>query len=469
MAAVPWSRPAKVSRMLRSLYLSLVYGMFLCAGIMAPFAFGLGYVWVDNFTPQRVVYSILTDLPVSEIMAVGCIGAYLFMDRRAPPRPNLVTLLGIAMLCWITYTTFSLAVEPEFAYAKWNWAFKTVIFALFMPALFRSRTQIEAFMQIYVFSLGAQYLPFAGKTLLSGGRYGASFGVVAGNSGLAEGSTLATACMIAALMCLYLARHQTILPNLRIVRLMFIGMAAACVIAGIGTYERTALIGIAVVAGTLWLQSRRKLTYGLLAFGAIAAFALYLMTSESEWAQRMLTISDTQESSTQGRLLVWRWTLNFVQTHPFGGGFYAYMTDTIAYPPSTDLPEGAIVHGKAFHSIYFEMLGENGWPGLILFLCMMGASVWTLLRVRWQSRKIPGMEWCVALAGVGMSSIAILMTCGAFISIAFQPEMYYAVALSVMLGQHVRRVRDSIRLAAEREGQPRYGAASGAGWDGALA
>ena len=85
------ARRARLSRgiatwatwMLRSFYLSLVYGVFVFAGVVAPFAFGLGYVWVDNFTPQKVAYSILTELPVSQIMAVGCVGAYVLVDRRA--------------------------------------------------------------------------------------------------------------------------------------------------------------------------------------------------------------------------------------------------------------------------------------------------------------------------------------------------------------------------------------------------
>ncbi len=38
--------------MLRSLYISLVYGVFLFGGFVAPFTMGLGYVWVDTFTPQ---------------------------------------------------------------------------------------------------------------------------------------------------------------------------------------------------------------------------------------------------------------------------------------------------------------------------------------------------------------------------------------------------------------------------------
>ena len=62
--------------MARSLYLCVIYGAFLCAGLVAPFALGLGYVWVDTFTPQSVAYSLLNEFPVSLVMAVATLVAY---------------------------------------------------------------------------------------------------------------------------------------------------------------------------------------------------------------------------------------------------------------------------------------------------------------------------------------------------------------------------------------------------------
>jgi probable O-glycosylation ligase (exosortase A-associated) len=441
--------------MLRSLYISLVYGMFLCAGFVAPFVLGLGYVWVDTFQPQNVVYSMLTEIPVAQVMGITAIVAYVLLDRRSPPSIGLVTVLSVLMLIWITYTTLDAPVAPQFAFQKYNWASKTILFSLFMPVLFRSRVQIEAFLQIYVFSLAVQFLPFAAKTLISGGAYGISFGVVAGNSGLSEGSTLSTACLIASLMCLYLARHQTILPRRPIVAWGFLGLFVMCIVAGIGTYERTALVGTVVVLAGLWLTSKRKWLYAIPAIVAGVLFLAYIATSESDWAQRMQTIADPNEGSTYGRILVWKWTLKFVQDHPFGGGFYAYVIDTISAPATADFPDGIVIHGKAFHSIYFEMLGENGWPGLLLFLALVAASAWTLFKVRLAARKLPGMQWCSDMAFMGLMSLAVLTVCGAFISIAFLPEMYYAFALAAMLRQHVRAVQrrmkqDQIR-AAERD------------------
>src|SRR5580698_9616402 len=123
----------------RSLYLCLIYGAFLCAGLVAPFALGLGYVWVDTFTPQDVAYTLLTEFPVSMVMAVATLVAYLAADRRSPPRINTVTVLILLMAAWVTFTTLNNPVAPDAAFFKWNWAIKTILFSAFMPWLFRSR------------------------------------------------------------------------------------------------------------------------------------------------------------------------------------------------------------------------------------------------------------------------------------------------------------------------------------------
>ena len=138
-------------------------------------------------------------------MAAATIAAYLLMDRRSPPRPNLIMVLIVAMGVWVTYTTAFEAVAPEWAWVKWDWAIKTIGFAAFMPFLFRSRVQIEAFLQVYVFSAAIQTVPYGVKTILSGGSYHANLGLLSGNSGLAEGSTLSTVAIMGVPIILWLA------------------------------------------------------------------------------------------------------------------------------------------------------------------------------------------------------------------------------------------------------------------------
>src|SRR5215213_6432769 len=165
--------------MLRSTWLLFVYVAFMVLGASAPFVATLGYVWVDTFLHQNVAYIILNQMPVAMIMGVTAIGSYLLLDRRSPPPLSLEIVLSALMAVWVT-TTLIWAEVPAAAWAKWDWAFKTLAFATFIPFVIRSRIQIEAFAQTYVFSLAANIVPFRLKTLISGGGYGTNLVLLQG-------------------------------------------------------------------------------------------------------------------------------------------------------------------------------------------------------------------------------------------------------------------------------------------------
>jgi probable O-glycosylation ligase (exosortase A-associated) len=180
------------------------------------------------------------------------------------------------------------------------------------------------------------------------------------------------------------------------------------------------------------MQARRKVLFGALI--AVLAAAIAFKTSHA-WDARIATIGDpTSDSSALTRLLVWQWTFTYSLTHPFGGGFETFIIDHIVYPT------GESVIGRAFHSVYFEMLGEQGWVGLGLFLGIAGSSFMALRRARRTARQIPELAWCADLAGTLQISLVVLMACGSFIGIAFQPWFYYLFAISVSVSQYVHRV-----------------------------
>jgi putative inorganic carbon (HCO3(-)) transporter len=422
--------------MLRSLYITLIFALFLMAGITAPFVFALGYLWVDTFNPQYVSYSILTALPVAQVMAAGAIGGYLLLDGRSPPRCTLITVLTLVLAAWVTLTT-SWAVAPDAAWDKWNWAFKTIVFSAFLPFFFRSRIQIESFIQLYAVSLAVHFGPVGLKTLVSGGGYGIDLGVIGGNAGFAEGSTLATACAMLIPLILFLRQHTLLIPRSKWADLGYIGLIVLAVAAVVGTYERTGLIGLLVVGFLSWLRSKRKVLVG--AACAIVA-AVVIFATSAEWNERMSTIKTYgAESSALTRLLVWQWTLDFAAEHPLGGGFDAYRTDRITFPPTPLEPQGHERKAVAFHSIYFEYLGEQGWVGLGLFAGLVATSFGYLAGVARRTRPIAELQWARDLALALGIALATLLACGAFIGIAFQPMLYYTFALIVCLREHVRR------------------------------
>ena len=414
----------------------MVYVSFVGLGTVAPFVLTLGYVWVDTFRPQEVAYIILNQFPVAMTMGAAAFVAYIAMDRRMPPRPSLAMTLQMLMAVWVTVTLIW-AVAPAGAWDKWDWAFKTIAFSAFIPFVIRSRVQIEAFAQTYVFSLAANFVPYGIKTAISGGGYGVNLGLSQGNAGLAEGGLLSTVCLMAVPLAVYLGSHSLLMPRSKLVLLAYWGVAALAVITAVGTYERSALIGLVMMAGYMLLRSRRKGLFGLV---IVAALGVALATSSDKWSERMSSTKEyQQESSALTRIQVWKWTLGFAVAHPFGGAFDSYRVNHIEMPPDEGHPGGYTMFGRAFHSIYFEVLGEQGWPGLAIFLYLGFGSILSLRRLNRRIKDNPDLAWCGPMSDALQSGFVVFMSSGAFVGIAFQPMFWYFVSMAVCLREYVRR------------------------------
>lgn len=423
---------------MRSIYLLLVYLALLGIGATAPFVLTLGYVWLDIFQPQTVAFSLLNGgAPIAMIMGAAAVAGYVVLDRRSPPRLSAVIWLTLMLAVWVTVTCFWAEV-PEHVWTKWDWAFKTVLFSAFVPFVIRSRIQIEAFLLVFLFSLSGNVIPFGIKTILSGGGYGTQLGLVERNNGLGEGATLATVCLMSIPILLALRKHSQIIPRNWFTNLGFLGGAALLIITAIGTFERTALVGLVVLAATTWVTSRRKILVGALC--AVVALAVAFKTSDA-WNTRMSTItSGAQDGSIAVRLAVWKWTFDYALAHPLGGGFNLYAIDRIDVSSETSPTGVDTIVSRAFHSIYFEMLGEQGWVGLGMFLAIAALSFFSLWGVIRRCKDNPQLRWCGDLSKAIMSAMVILMTCGAFIGIAFQPFLYYVFAISLALREWLYRV-----------------------------
>jgi probable O-glycosylation ligase (exosortase A-associated) len=416
--------------------LLFVYVAFLGLGSTAPFVATLGYVWVDTFQPQTLSTLILDQIPVSMVMGVFALGMYAASDRRSPPRFNIGTMLQLAMGSWVTIGLVWAEVPPA-AFEKWNWAFKTIMFAAFVPYVIRSRVQIEAFAQTYVFSLAANFVPFGLKTMISGGGYGTNLGLQQGNAGLAEGGLLSTVCLMVVPLAVYLSNNSVLMPRTKLVTFAYWAVCGLAITTAIGTYERSALVGLVVLGIYMWLRSKHKFAFGLL-IAIIAVFMLYSLSSK--FTERISSLNNVeQESSAFVRILVWKWTLGYVTTHPLGGSFNAFLVNTIEVP-ATDTTPAMVEHGRAFHSIYFEVLGETGIPGMAMFLILAGITFVKLRRLSKQARAYPELQWVVALSDALQSGLAVFMTSGAFVGIAFQPMFWYFVSMSISLNAYMARI-----------------------------
>ncbi len=429
---------------MRSIFLLGVFSIFLFYGFVAPFAAGLGYLWIDMVTPQRLAYSIINGQPISQIMAVTTISLYLLLDRKHPPKMTFLHVLLIVWALWVTLTT-TWAEVPENAWIKWNWAFKSITFAAFMPFLFRTRIQIEAFFLIVVFSTSSFFLTAGAKTALGGGGYQSLGGLIQGNMGLAESSTLALVSVMLIPVMLHFRKHSLIFKPGRATDVLFAGLSVMVIFAVVGTSARTGIIALAALGLVTLVFLKHRVRYFL---GITVASLMLLNLAPQQWKDRMLTTVDYEgDSSAVGRLAAWGWTYNYAKENPLGGGFEVYRINNITIEtqqsgadnrPSRGKVRIREQSGKAFHSIYFEVLGEHGFVGLFIYLTILGLTLLRLMSMRAGDRQQP---WQKSLATAMLMAVCVFATGGAFIGIAFQPFLYYFVAMTIALQQYILRTR----------------------------
>jgi len=422
---------------------------FLVLGLKRPFLFVLAYAYVDIVAPQRLSYWMLNSVPVSLIVFALAFGGWLIADDKRGIGLSLRQGAMALLLVHCAYTT-SVADFPIDAALKWDWVWKALVFALFLPLTLNTRLRIEALALIMVLCASSIIITGGIKTLGSGGGYGVMQLLVSDNSGLYEGSTISTVAICIIPLILWLMRHGSVFPPDWRVRLFGYALIFACLLIPIGTQARTGLICIGVLAVLLLRATRHRMVY-LAAAGAMVLVVVPLLPQS--FTDRMATIGSYRaDQSASTRLAVWGWTWRFAQDNPMGGGFEAYRQNRVRFDKVATSQEGDTTQlerelvedqGRAYHSAYFEMLGEQGFPGLILWLFIHLGGIWRmeLLYRRFRRDPPPGQQWIAPLALALCNGQIIFMVGALFVGIAFQPFVYMLVALQIGLDRYAARLR----------------------------
>ncbi len=449
----------------------LAYVGLLLGGFVSPFVTSMGYLWVDSFYPQYLGRALLGSVPVAAVMGAAAVLAYVLMDRKAPPRMGMFLILTAAMLLWMT-ATLLWAVRPDAAFLKWDFAVKTVVFAAFLPFVFRSRIQIEAMLLAHMLGSGMHLIGVGIKGALTGGGYQWRLTQLPDDTGLAETSAMATVAIMFIPLLLYMRTHSQLVPFPLIRKVFFTCYALLMIPCMIATGARTGIVCLVVLGGLYWVQSKRKVVTGI---AVVMLAVLVVIFAPDRWKERMETIGEYKaDTSALTRVLVWQWAIDFAKDNPLGGGFRAYEVNVLHMPPDGWNPEGWIQRGRAPHSTWFELLTEMGWPGTALFLSLIVATLWSLYRVWKRTRGVEELLWCHDLARALAMSLVVLMAGSTFIGIGFKSWYWFMFAAAFTVSEYLRRVtspekpRPGLAVQAAMS-PPRPGLPAGGGPVGGLA
>lgn len=176
-----------------------------------------------------------------------------------------------------------------------------------------------------------------------------------------------------------------------------------------------------------WWRSRKK---GLMALLIVIAMLTLLPIMPEEWWSRMHTIETYQEDgSAMGRLNAWivAWE---VAKHNFIGTGMSYqhqlIFDTYGYYNHIVL---------AAHSIYFQILGNHGFIGLVIFISLWISTYRAAGWLRRNTLEIPEAKWSADLGAMVQVSLVGYAAGGSFLSLAYF-DLPYNLMVAVVLAKH---------------------------------
>jgi probable O-glycosylation ligase (exosortase A-associated) len=392
---------------MKDLFFLAFIAFVLLLGLRRPFLWVLLYVYIDILAPQRIGYSIITILPLSLIAFAAAFGGWFALDRKEGARFTLRQGLMLALLVYCWWTT-GRADFPEDALTKWDWVWKALLFAIFLPLTLTTRARIEGLALVLLLSVATIVIATGLKVVLGGGGYGELNFFVDDNSGIYESSTLATVAIGLIPLLWWFVKHGTIFRPHWTVTAFAVCLTFACLLVPIGTEARTGLLCIAALAVLMLRHTKRRFLF-IAGAGMLGLVALPFLPQS--YYDRMATIAQPGgDESASTRVAVWKWTLDYVESKPLGGGFDAYRSNRFTYTMPVKKTEGATTtvtyqevedKARAYHSSIFEMLGEQGWPGLGIWLLLHALGLWQMERIqrRWKRAGNEAERWIGPLAG----------------------------------------------------------------------
>ncbi len=399
------------------------------AAFLNPFFGVLMWTWVAYFNPHRFTWGVAYTFPVAMALAVPTLVGTLFTKHRNRNVFTRETILLLALWVWFGITLAHATLVPllsmHVADGKEQLVIITKILVMtsFTILLTNSPQRLRLLMLVTAFSFGA----LAVKGALFGVRTGGGFRVWGPpDSFVADNNDFGLALNIALPLMFFMASAE---PSRRMRLLLRIAFLASALVVLL-TYSRGALLGIATVMTVIVFKTRRKLLGGV---ALVLAVLAVLTFAPERWQQRMDNFfAGKLDQSAHQRLVSWKFAWNVAEAYPItGGGMESFTPEMFARFSKEQLPGGGLSSGP--HSIYFQILGEQGFVGLGLFLSLIFACLLSLRKLRKLARDAPPLQWVVPAANALETSFLAFLVSGAFLGRAYFDLFYQMVACTIIL------------------------------------
>ena len=410
---------------MRDIILVLVMLPCLPFCFFRPFFGVLLWTFVAFLNPQSFVWGFAAALPLAQAVALATIaGLVVFSAGSLRNLASREALIIIVLGLWFTITTLISTTTPEFihhakdTWDKWGLVSKILLMVLVTIALTDSFRRLRLLVLVVAGAFGFFVLKSLPFLIATGGAfrlYGPAHSMIADNNdfGLALNMSIP--------IFFFLAQTESNPWMKRLFGFLFV----IAIPAVFSTYSRGALVGLIAVLSLMFLLNlkRAMVLLPVLALAVIIVVAF----APPKWKERMNPNGEVVDASARSRFNSWTYCWNLALDYPIAGGGFATFTAELfdRYAPNT-----LDVHNS--HSIYFGVLAEHGFVGLLLFLTVIAICFRaTGHMIKWGRRS--GNDEAVKYAQMFRFSIVGFLVSGIFLSRTYFDYFYTVVACIAVL------------------------------------
>lgn len=405
--------------MLRSLFITAVLIVGWSYAFQSALYAACLYLWIAYFRPDTWAWTwFFLNLNLSFYA-----GIFLLVRTIAAGTTFQLTVRNCSLLIFLALSLLStsIGVDPAYSYPYWELFAKAVIVSFLLTQLIQTPSDLRLILIVIALSLGfeAGKQGWAQLVLNPGAQNNNSVPFLGDNNLVAVGMG-----MLFPIVTALAATSKGWWKR------GFQFLTVGVIYRGLSTYSRGGLLAISAVGLLQFWRSPRKLR----AVAAIAfVIAVIVPVLPPEYWDRMGTMTgpmEERDGSQLGRLHFWQVAIEMANDRPLiGVGHTGFLRAYNAY----DTTGGAYGENRAVHSAWFGVLAELGYTGLLLFVYIVGSSLFACRRVRNSAKRGEIPEEMAAYATGLESSLVAFIVGGSFVSFHYNEMLWHFCGLTMAL------------------------------------
>ena len=415
---------------MRDIFIVVAIALIALAALRRPQIGILGWLWLSIMSPHRLAYGFSYSLPVLDgLVAVTMLSCIFHWNKRSGADFIPILKLLLAFFIWCTLTTI-FAVDFMLSLEDWTDFAKTMLLVLMILLFMNKKHWILATCFVYVISIGFYGFKGGVFTIITGGG---NHVLGAPGTDWGDNNGMSHALLMAMPLTLGLLGWATEKWQ----RLGLIGASASYFFAILGTQSRGGFIGLVGLCFMVIMRSNRKFLFTFLI--GISAVVGYQFMPES-WHERMQTIATyEEEGSANTRMIQWQYAIDISLERPlFGNGFDAFFYQPYYLTHVADKDTN-----RAVHSNYFQVLGEQGYIGIFMYLGLLATMVFSTKKAALKCKHRPDLKWASGILMSLQFSVIGYAINGITVNNAYLDLFYYLVAVYALLATYVNKQLES--------------------------